>query len=103
MLVGKAKRGKFGGETRFRIPQEILDAIDRIAVEEFSNRSEIIRRACIDYVKRRRAEAEASKPYPPHREDYLTVEDRPKREEKQVYPPKSEKNRKPRNPPGAKN
>lgn len=50
--MGKSIRGILRGEVKMRLPEEILEKIDAIAAREFTTRSEIMRRACVEFVER---------------------------------------------------
>lgn len=59
-------KGTYPEEMKVRLPSEILQKIDAIAKREFTTRSEIMRKACVDYVRREMPDPAI---YPVHTED----------------------------------
>lgn len=61
--MGKANRGSLGGEMKVRLDSKLLASIDAIAEREFTSRSEIMRQACVAYL-REKGELEPHVPGP---------------------------------------
>jgi metal-responsive CopG/Arc/MetJ family transcriptional regulator len=51
--MGRSTGGGFGKELKVRIPEDIGQALDNIATSRRTSRSEIVREACIEYVRAR--------------------------------------------------